>query len=97
MFSIVEGRVGFIKIGVVATISRFFSFFFDVHHCVKYSKIRTFSDPYFPVYRQNRVRIFKIRENTDIILSLYGKIQIRESPYFCIFQAVYASTTKFKR
>ena len=29
-----------------------------------------------------------IRENTDKILSIYGKIQIRESPYLVIFQAV---------
>ena len=38
-----EVRVGFIKIRVVITISRFF-FFFDVYHCVKYAEIRTFSD-----------------------------------------------------
>ena len=97
VLSIVEGGVGFIKIGIIVTISRgFFGGFFDVHHCVKYAKIRTFSDPYFPVYRQIGVRIFEIRENTDVILSICRKIQIRESPCFCIFQAVYASTTKFK-
>ena len=98
VLSIVEGGVGFIKIGVVVTISRFFfcCFFFYVYHCVEYAKIRTFSDPYFPVYRQNGVRIFEIRENTDVILSICRRIQIRESPCFCVFQAVYASTTKFK-
>ena len=32
-----------------------------------------FSDPYFLVY--------EIQENTDTILSIYGKIRIRESPY----------------
>ena len=94
VLSIVKGGVGFIKIGVVVTISRFF--FFDVYHCVIYAKIRTFSDPYFPVYRQNGVRIFEIRENKDVILSICRKIQIRESPCFCIFQAVYTSTTKFR-
>ena len=53
--------------------------------------------PYFFVYRQNRVRIFQIRKNKDTILSIYGKIEIREIPYFGIFQAVYASTTYFQR
>ena len=53
-----------------------------------------FRDPYFHVYGQNRQRIFpyldrffdsvKIRENTDMILSIYGKLRIRESPCFGI-------------
>ena len=67
-------------------------------HCVKYAEIRDFSNPYFPVCGQNRIRIFsyldrigdsvQIRENTDTILPTYGKIRIREIPYFGIFHAV---------
>ena len=97
VLSIVEGGVGFIKIGVVVTISRFFFVAFFL--CISLRGIcqnTNFSDPYFPVYRQNGVRIFEIRENTDVILSICRRIQIRESPCFCVFQAVYASTTKFK-
>ena len=57
-----------------------------------------FSDPYFPVYGQNRIRIFpyldriggfvQIQENTDTILPTYGKIRIRQSPYFGVFHTV---------
>ena len=43
-----------------------------------------FSDPYFPVYGDS----VQIRENTDRILHKYGKIRIRESPYFGIFHTV---------
>ena len=70
----------------------------SARHCVKYAKIRAFSDPYFPQYGQNRIRIFpyldrirdsvQIRENTDTILPTYEKMRIRESPYFGIFHTV---------
>ena len=46
---------------------------------MKYNKIRTSSDPYFPIYDSVR-----IRENTDTILSIYRKISISKaciSPY----------------
>ena len=65
---------------------------------MKYTEIRAVSDLYFTVCGQNRIRIFpyldrisdsvQIRENTDAILPTYGKIRIRESPYFGIFHAV---------
>ena len=49
----------------------------------------------FPVYRQNGIRIspymdriYDIRENTDTILSIYGKIRTRENSYFDIFHPV---------
>ena len=76
-------------------------------HCVKYVEIRAFSDPCFPVCEQNRIRIFpylgrtrisdsvQIRENTDKVLSIYGKIRIRESSYFSIFHAVSSWTFTF--
>ena len=51
--------------------------------------MQAFSDPYFPVYGQNRIRIFpylvrignsvQIQENTVMILETYGKIRSRES------------------
>ena len=47
-------------------------------NCVKYAKTRPPSDPYFSVY--NSVHM---RENTDTILSIYGKIQIRKIRHFC--------------
>ena len=57
--------------------------------CMNYAKIQAFSDTCFPVYGQNRIRIFAsmyriydIRENTDMILSIYGKIRTREYHYF---------------
>ena len=49
-------------------------------HCVKYAKIQAFSDLYFLVYRQNRIRIFPC--------FIYEKMRIRESPYFGIFHVV---------
>ena len=62
---------------------------------MKYVKIRGFSGPYFPVYRQKRIRIFPNivdsflkQGNTDVILSIYGKIGIRESPDFGVFHAM---------
>ena len=51
--------------------------------CVKYAKTRASSDLYFPVY--NSVHM---RENTDTILSLHGKIQIRKCPHFRMLYAV---------
>ena len=60
-----------------------------VDHCVRYVKERAFSDPYFPVYGQNRIfDSFQIRENADAILSIHGEIRIGESPYFDISHAV---------
>ena len=46
---------------------------------------------YFLVYGNNRIHIFSylgLREKSDMILPTYGKIRIRESPYFGIFHAV---------
>ena len=53
-------------------------------HCVKYPEIRAFFDPYFPVYEQNRIRIFQyldrirdsvqMRKNTDTILPTYKPV-----------------------
>ena len=46
---------------------------------MKYNKIRTSSDPYFPIYDS-----VCIRENTDTILSIYRKTPISKaciSPY----------------
>ena len=42
-----------------------------------------FSDPYFPVYKQNRIRIFQYKDRI-----VDGKIRIRGNPYFGIFYAV---------
>ena len=59
------------------------------------AKIRGFSDTYFPVYRQNRIRIsqridriYDIPENADTVLSIYGKIRTTENPYIDIFHPV---------
>ena len=65
------------------------------------AEIPAFSDPYFPVYGQNRIRIFpyldriedsvQLRENTDTILLTYGKIRLekaRISANIGIFHAV---------
>ena len=46
---------------------------------VKYVKIWALSHPYSIVY--------EIGQNTDTILSIFGKIGIRESPYLVIFHA----------
>ena len=66
---------------------------------MKYIQKHDFSDPYFTVYGQNRIRIFpyldrvgdfdQIRENTYLILSIYAKIRIREMPYFGKFHTVF--------
>ena len=59
------------------------------------AKMRGFSDTYFPVYRQNRIRIsqnidriYNIPENADTILSIYRKIRTRENPCIDIFHPV---------
>ena len=73
-------------------------------HCVKNVEIRAFHDLYFPVYGRNRNRIFpylvrfsdsvQIRENTNLTLSIYGKVRIRKSPCFGIFMHCF-SVPKF--
>ena len=50
-------------------------------HWVKYAETRAFSDTYFPVYGQNRIR-------TLPCLNRISDIRIRESHYFGIFQSV---------
>ena len=40
-------------------------------YCVKYVKIRAFSDPYFPVCRRNRIRISPYLDRISPILSRY--------------------------
>ena len=52
---------------------------------------------YFSVYGQNGIRIFPNLENTHTILPKYGKIRIREIPYFGIFHAVMQIKKKKKR
>ena len=52
---------------------------------------------YFSVYGQNGIRIFPNLENTHTILPKYGKIRIRESPYFGIFHAVMHIKKKKKK
>ena len=66
-----------------------FQFKSNQRRCMNYARIQAFSDTCFPVYGQNRIRIFasmyriyNIRENTDMILSIYSKIWTRESHYF---------------
>ena len=74
----------------------FFQFKSTLRHCMKYGKIwRAFSDMYFPLHGQNRIRIspymgiiYKIRKNKDTIMSIYGKLRTRESRYFKIFHPV---------
>ena len=58
--------------------------------CSVFSRLWTKSYTYFPVYEQNH-RIYDSvhkRENADTILSIYEKIQNRESPHFGIFHAM---------
>ena len=67
---------------------------------MKNAKKRAFSDLLFPIYGQNRIRIFQylgkfsdsvqIRKNTDVIRSIYGKMWIRESLYFGIMDTLYS-------
>ena len=81
----------------------FFFFFFQFksnrRHCTKFAKIRAFFDTYLPVYRQNRIRIapymdriYDIRENSDTIVFICGKIRTGRTPYFVIFHLVRAVT-----
>ena len=70
----------------------------DWLHCVKSAKIQAFHDPYFPLYARNRICIIpyldrfsdsvQIRENTNMTLSIFGKILIKKSWYFGIFYAL---------
>ena len=71
MLWIVEGRVGFIKIGVVATISRFFSFFFLM--CITAWNIAK--------YELSLIHIFPYIGRIVCVFSKYGKIQISSCPY----------------
>ena len=58
--------------------------------CVKYAKIWTFSCLFFPIYNS-----VLIQRNTDRILSIYGKIRIRESSHFGVFFAVIRKKKQF--
>ena len=62
-------------------------------HCAKYAEIRAFSDLYFPVYGQKRIRIFShmarigdirdfadIRKNTDQRTSVFRYTLLGETP-----------------
>ena len=72
--------------------------FLEQSHCMKFTEIQTFCYLYFLVDGQNRIRTFsyldrigdsvQIWENRDTILSICGKIRIRESPYFGLCQVV---------
>ena len=60
--------------------------------CIEQLKMAAFCDPHFLVHGRNRIRsllymgrileFFHIRGNKDIILFIYGKIQMRKSPHF---------------
>ena len=60
---------------------------------MKYAKIQAFSDSYFPVCGQTYIRIFRYlerisdsvqtRENTDTILSIYGKTPVLSLREIC--------------
>ena len=60
--------------------------------CIEQLKMPAFCDPHFLVPGKNCIRSFlymdrilefvRIRGNKDTILFIYGKIQIRKSPYF---------------
>ena len=60
-------------------------------HCVKYAKIWTFSDLFFPVYNS-----VLTQRSTDRILSIYGKTRIKESPHFGIFFVVIRKKKQFQ-
>ena len=47
-------------------------------HCMKYARIRVFTDPYKDPY--------SIRTESTV-LSLYGRIRVNENPYSRIFYA----------
>ena len=44
---------------------------------IKYAEIRAFSNPY--------LHVSETLENTDTILSIHGKLRIRENPYWGLF------------
>ena len=50
------------------------------YHCVRYARIRFFTDTYFPVCKQNF---------GSLILYLYVKMRVTGSPYFGISYEVY--------
>ena len=60
-------------------------------HCVKYAEIRTFSDPYFPVFVQNPIRIFPYLDR----ISIYGKIGIRKPVFHHISRSVLLNIFSF--
>ena len=51
-------------------------------HCVKYAKIRAFSNPYFPVCGQNNIR-GKIQIRVCPYTGKYGSEKVRISSYSC--------------
>ena len=60
-----------------------------IDHFTRYSEIRAFSNPYFPVYGHYHIGDFtQILENTDTILFINGDIQTNQSPYLEISSAV---------
>ena len=68
--------------------------------CVKYPRTQVFSDPYFPVWWQNLVKItqtirrqFCVRPNS----ALYEKIIVRENPCSSIFCAVHKKKNYLKK
>ena len=77
-----------------ATICSKFAIETPEQHCIKYAEIQAFSDPYFPVYGQNHIRIllYFIYENIFHIFHIFHisvfHMQIRESLYFGIFHVV---------
>ena len=60
----------------------FFQFKSNWRHCMKYAKIRGFSNTYFPVYQQNRIRTFPYM---DKIYDIRAKIRMR----FCLYMEKY--------
>ena len=66
---------------------------------MKNAEIRAFLDPYFSVYGRNLIRIFpylvrfsdsvQIWENTNLTMSIHGKVRIRKSLCFGIFYALF--------
>ena len=57
-------------------------------HCAKYAKTRTFYDAHFPIFDAAL-----IRENTAMILSIYGKIRL----WFCLYTEKYGYDSVYIR
>ena len=57
-----------------------YKLFLFPNHCEEYAEMRAFSDPYFPVYGQNSIRISLYKDRI-----VDRKKQTRESPYFGVF------------